>query len=410
MVTLEVATATRHHHRHRHRLRVPFVFVGTSSTALLLSAIVIVATLTIATIGKMDVPPQKPSVDYPSIYSHAHHDYQSYQINKGTSKVAIMGGTGMQGGAAIDLLLESGASPSNIRTLTRNANSPAARRLSKEKGISVLEGSQDIGNEEDPEYGQKVENLREAYARLLDGVECLFALTFTQFDNSTREKRLGRILFESIAASPSIKLVVFSGGERTGIPLLDAKADIEDVGRQVLRSSDTGLRCVFLHSSFFMENTLIKGNHKRYRLSSDGRRYELSLPLPFDRRIAMISAKDIGNIAAQILLNEPFVEEARFRSLTIVGDIVSPRTLLQSIKMSVKEFEFQYRQTNYDDLKATMGEAQTTLVRQMYETYYAQNSDENLTRQHIEQTRKIYPKTADIDAWVKKDGKIILSS
>ncbi len=404
MVTLEVANATRH--QYRRRLRLPF---GTSSISLL-SSIVIVTLTIIATVGKMNVP-QQPSADYSSMYdSHRHHDYQSYQISKGTSKVAIMGGTGHQGGSAIDILLESGVSPSNIRTLTRNANSPAARRLSKEKGISVLEGSQDIGNEEDPEYGQKVEDLREAYARLLDGVEFLFAITFTQYDNETREKRLGRILFESIAASPSIKLVVFSGGERTGIPLLDAKADVEDVGRQVLRNSDTGLRCVFLHSSFFMENTLIKGNHKRYRLSSDGRRYELSLPLPFDRRIAMISAKDIGHIAAQILLNEPFVEEARFRSLTIVGDIVSPRTLLQSIKMSVPEFEFDYSQTNFDDLKATMGEEQTALVRQMYETYYAQNSDENLTRQHIKQTRKIYPKTANIDAWTKKHGKIILFS
>ena len=324
-------------------------------------------------------------------------------------KFAVMGGTGMQGGAVIDLLLESGISPSsNIRTLTRNASSPAAKRLSVKKDIEVVEGSQDIGNVEDPAYMQKVEELKSVYWQLLDGAECVFALTFTQYDDGTREKRLGEILFESIAASPSIKLVVFSGGERTGIHLLDAKADIEDIGRQVLRSTD--IRCVFLHSSFFMENILIKGKHKRYR-SLSAKHYELSLPLPIDRRIAMISAWDIGNIAAKLLLNR-FLENSGqpFDSFQIVGDIVSPQSFLQSIKASLPEFEFDYRQTHFDELKEAMGEAQTTLVRQMYEAYYNQNSNEENTREQIKQTKKIYRKTADIGQWVDKYARDILES
>ena len=316
----------------------------------------------------------------------------------------------MQGGAAIDLLLESGISPSNIRTLTRNASSPAAKRLSVEKGVEVVEGSQDIGNAEDPDYSQRVDKLKAAYSRLLIGAEFVFALTFTQYDDETREKRLGRILFESIAASPSIKLVVFSGGERTGVHLLDAKADIEEVGRQVLKDRD--IRCVFLHSSFFMENLLIKGKHKRYRLLSSNH-FELSLPLPIDRRIAMISARDIGYISAQILLNGLLrVEESRqqFDSFQIVGGIVSPLTFLQSMKASLPEFEFDYRQTHFDELKEAMGEAQTTLVRQMYEAYYNQNSNEENTREQIKQTKKIYRKTADIGQWVDKYARDILES
>ena len=323
-------------------------------------------------------------------------------------KFAIMGGTGMQGGAAIDLLLESGISPSNIRTLTRNASSPAAKKLSVKKGIEVVEGSQDIGNVEDPDYSQKVEELKSAYSQLLHGAECVFALTFTQYDDGTREKRLGEILFESIAASPSVKLVVFSGGERTGIHLLDAKADIEDIGRQVLKS--TGIQCVFLHSAFFMENLLIKGKHKRYRLLS-AKHYELSLPLPIYRRIAMISARDIGNIAAKILLNG-FIGDIsqQFDSFQIVGDIVSPQSFLQSIKASLPGFEFDYRQTHFDELMEAMGEAQATLVRQMFETYYSQNSDEAITRERIKQTKKIYPGTADIGQWIDKYAQQILES
>ena len=344
-------------------------------------------------------------------HSRNHHKSSPQQINEArTTKFAVMGGTGMQGGAAIDLLLESGISPLNVRTITRNASSPAAKRLSEKKGIEVMEGSQDIGSEEDSDYSQKVEELKAAYSKLFHGAECIFALTFTQYDDETREKRLGRILFESIAASPSVKLVVFSGGERTGIHLLDAKADIEEIGRTILKG--TGIKCVFLHSSFFMENLLIKGKHKRYRLLSSNH-YELSLPLPIDRRIAMISARDIGNIAAQILLNG-IVEDngQQFDSFQIVGDIVSPQSFLQNIKAShsLSGLEFDYRQTHFDELKAAMGEAQAALVRQMYETYYDQNSDESITRESIKQTKNIYPGTADIGLWVDKYARDVLES
>ena len=125
----------------------------------------------------------------------------------------------------------------------------------------------------------------------------------------------------------------------------------------------------------------------------------------------MISARDIGNVAGKILLNR-FSEDSgqQFDSFQIVGDIVSPQSFLQSVKTSLPEFEFDYRQTHFDELKDAMGEAQATLVRQMYETYYSQNSDEAITRKRIKQTNKIYPGTADIGQWVDKYAQNILAS
>jgi len=50
-----------------------------------------------------------------------------------------MGGTGKQGGAAIDALLKS---PSNfqILALTRNASSPSAKRLASNPKVTLVEG------------------------------------------------------------------------------------------------------------------------------------------------------------------------------------------------------------------------------------------------------------------------------
>jgi len=320
-----------------------------------------------------------------------------FQSDRSSTKYAIMGGTGMQGGAAIDYLLSTGVIPSNIRTLTRSAKAPAAKRLA-ERGVIVLEGKQDIAG--DFRNQRAVEDVKSSFERLFEGVDCIFAITFTQYDSSVKELRLGELLFEVIAASPAVKQVVFSGGERTGIHLLDAKADIEKTGRRILQN--TGIRCEFLHTSFFMENVLIKGQHKRFTKLQDGK-YELSLPLPYDRKIAMISARDIGACAGRILVKRPFLDASP--AVNIIGDLVSPHIFLDVMREVLPEYDFTYRQTKFEELTTVMGEDQANLVNQMYEVYYKQNSDEARTRKQIEATRQIHPKIRDIKAWIETYAK-----
>ena len=324
------------------------------------------------------------------------------QSDRRSTIYAIMGGTGMQGGAAIDYILSTGVIPANIRTLTRNAKAPAAKHLA-ERGVIVLEGKQDIvgdvGNQ-----GEE-EDVKSSFESFFEGVDCIFAITFTQYDSSIKERRLGELLFEVIAASPTVKQVVFSGGERTGIHLLDAKADIEKTGRRILQ--DTGIRCAFLHTSFFMENVLIKGQHKRFTELQDGK-YELSLPLPYDRKIAMISARDIGTCAGRILVQRPFLDSSPLKAVNIIGDLVSPQIFLDVMREVLPEYDFTYRQTKFEELTTVMGEDQANLVNQMYEVYYKQNSDEAQTRKQIETTRQIHPKIRDIKAWIETYAKDIL--
>ena len=325
-----------------------------------------------------------------------------FQSDNTSTKYAIMGGTGMQGGAAIDYILSTGVAPSDVRTLTRNANSPAAKRLA-ERGVMVLEGKQDIVG--DLGNHKEVEDVKASYGRLFDGADCVFGVTFTQYDSSTKEQRLGELLFEVIRASRTVKQVVFSGGERTGIRVLDAKADIETSARALLKN--TGIRCVFLHTSFFMENVLIKGQHKRFRKLPDGK-YELSLPLPYDRKIAMISARDIGTCAGLILSQRPFLDARPFMAVSIIGDLVSPHIFLSRMRDILPEYAFVYRQTKLEELMKLMGEDQANLVNQMYEIYYKKNSNEERTRQQIEMTRQLHPKIKNMEAWIKMYAKEIL--
>ena len=319
---------------------------------------------------------------------------------------AVMGGTGMQGGAAIAqiLLHQSVSHPLHIRILTRRVDCPEARALVN-RGVTVIKASQDIGIDDNKE---KDNEIRATFDQFLKGVDCVFALTFTQYDCPTKEERIGRILFQAIAESSTVKRVVFSGGERTGISLLDAKASIEQEARRIL-SGKKEIQCVFLHTSFFMENILIKGSHKRFRQMSDGT-YELSLPLPFDRSIAMISARDIGHCAACLLLQPDFIPDGPFAVFPIVGDIVSPETFLQAMGKMLPEYGFCYRQTTYSQLQQAMGDAQANLVHQMDQSYYQKNSDPNLTQKQIHVTRQIYPDTKDIQTWIQAFAKDILLS
>ena len=65
---------------------------------------------------------------------------------------AVMGATGMQGGAALDRLLRGGVDPSSIRAATRDPNSAGGHALSA-KGAQVVSLSQSIGSETQGEIG-----------------------------------------------------------------------------------------------------------------------------------------------------------------------------------------------------------------------------------------------------------------
>jgi hypothetical protein len=228
---------------------------------------------------------------------------------------AVLGATGLQGGACVAELRRL-CPLCSMRALTRNASSPEAQWLQQTYGVMLVEGQLES---------------EAALQQLLRGADGVFAVTFSDFAAGT-ELANGRRLAET-ALAEGVGRLVFSSGVRTALPMLNVKADLEDLLRTIPLKHQ-----VFLQSSFFFENLVVKGGRPRVQCewSSDTALLPSSMtfssPFPADFAVVMHSARDIGRIAAQILLQStssssssstsssasPNGELARFESGTAV--------------------------------------------------------------------------------------------
>src|SRR6185312_15273280 len=147
--------------------------------------------------------------------------------------IAVVGATGLQGGAIVRALLGADAP---VRALARHSDSDAARALT-ELGADLVAADLD-----DPE------GLRAAFT----GVDGVLAMTTPGPDRRTdREVTHGHAIADAAAAAGVPHLVYSSvgGAERhTGVPHFDSKAEVEDY------LVAQGLSTTFVRPVFFMDN------------------------------------------------------------------------------------------------------------------------------------------------------------
>jgi uncharacterized protein YbjT (DUF2867 family) len=144
---------------------------------------------------------------------------------------ALIGATGLQGGATASALLATGA---RVRALVRDPRSAAAENL-QQRGAEVVHGDLD-----------EPESLRAA----LVGVDALSAMT-TLVRGPEGEVEQG-VAMADAAFAAGVHHVVYSsvgGAERhTGIPHFESKRRIEE------HLESLGLWTTFVRPTFFMEN------------------------------------------------------------------------------------------------------------------------------------------------------------
>eukprot|EP00054_Salpingoeca_dolichothecata_P020259 m.127462 g.127462 ORF g.127462 m.127462 type:complete len:368 (+) comp23545_c0_seq3:148-1251(+) len=206
-------------------------------------------------------------------------------LNNANSHIlVIFGGTGAQGRTAIDTVLARTTNPHTwlIRTLTRNASSPQAQALAA-LGIEVHEGS----------YTDVT-----VLDRLFHSAYGVFAVTFTSFEEG-QEVAHGRDIARA-AFRAGVKHFIFSSGERTGLDILDSKANIEDF----IRRETPFPYQLFLHSGFFFENLVFKSGQQRFSCEVHDGELQVTFanPFPADFSVVMHSASDVGRLAALALL------------------------------------------------------------------------------------------------------------
>ncbi|MEV6208969.1 NmrA/HSCARG family protein [Kitasatospora sp. NPDC051914] len=187
-----------------------------------------------------------------------------------TSYVAVAGATGTQGAAVVDALLAHGLS---VRALTRTPDSAAARAL-RAAGAQVVAADFDD---------------RESLDAALAGAGALFAMSTPFGTDLGTEVRQGTALVEA-AADARVGHIVFTSAAHadrdTGIPHFDSKYLIER------RLAGLGVPWTVLGPAAFMENYAGEWTLQGLREGS------FVLPMPPERPLALVPARDIGAFAA----------------------------------------------------------------------------------------------------------------
>jgi uncharacterized protein YbjT (DUF2867 family) len=205
--------------------------------------------------------------------------------------IAVVGATGLQGGATVRALLDANTP---VRALARRTDSDAARALT-ELGADVVAADLD-----DPE------GLRAAFT----GVHGVFAMTTPGYDQRTDiEVRHGHAIADAAAAA-GVPHVVYSsvgGAERhTGIPHFDSKRDVEEY------LAARGLATTFVRPVFFMDNFA-----QFLTPTMEDGTLLVRIPLPPGIPLQMIAAQDVGAVAAAAALDPDRVAGG---SIEIAGD------------------------------------------------------------------------------------------
>ncbi len=231
--------------------------------------------------------------------------------SKTKNNVLVIGATGNQGGSVVQALLPKGY---HIRTLTRNPDSPAAKRLA-EQGVEVMKG-------DFSDYDSLV--------KAATGMDTVYAMT-TPFEtgpeeevkqgiaiaNAVKEAGVGHFIFSSVA----------SADRKTGIPHFDSKYEIE--------KHIVSLNIPYTISApvFFMDNFLSPW------ILPSLKEGKLKLAMPANRLLQQVSVRDIGAFVATLVERR---EKVFGRRIDIAGDeLTGEKTANILSKMSGREIEYE---------------------------------------------------------------------
>ncbi len=218
----------------------------------------------------------------------------------GSPLIAVIGGTGKQGGSVIDALLPSGA---RVRALVRDPHAPAAQALA-DRGVELSVG--DLGD-------------AASLDALFAGVDAAFAMT-TPLDGGTDRETANGIAIADAAARAGVPHLVFSsvgGAEReSGIPHFESKRRVEE------HIEALGIHHTFLRPVLFMDN--LSG----FMTSVEDGQVVVRMALPDGIPLQMVAVRDIGRAAASILLGGAAVEGD---SVEIAGDTLTGSQIAKAI-------------------------------------------------------------------------------
>jgi len=203
--------------------------------------------------------------------------------------VLVTGATGSQGGSVVQALLEQGH---QVRGMTRNADSPAAKQL-RQQGVEVV-----AGDFTDPD----------SLVRAASGVDTIFTMT-TPFEEGVNAETAQGIAITNAAKEAGVGHLVYSSvadaDKATGVPHFDSKYEVEK------HIASSGVPYTIIAPVYFMDNLTAPWT------VPDLRQGKLAAALPAGRPLQQIAVQDIGAFAAAIIERRDSVFGRRF---DIAGD------------------------------------------------------------------------------------------
>lgn len=275
--------------------------------------------------------------------------------------IAVIGATGRQGGSVVDALLERGA---RVRALVRDPDAAAARSLA-DSGVELSTGDLDDAASLD---------------RLFAGVDAAFAMTTPR--GGIEHETASGIAAADAAARTGVPHYVFSsvgGAERhTGIPHFESKRRVEE------HLDALGLHRTIVRPVFFMDNLAARS------VSVEDGRVVVRMALPPQVPLEMVAVRDIGRVAAAILLGGTSVEGA---SLEIAGDRLTGDDIAEAVGLHAG-LPARYEALPLEAV-ASFGD-----MAQMFRWF----AETPAYQSDFATTREIDPELLDLDAWLAQSG------
>lgn len=224
--------------------------------------------------------------------------------------IAVAGGTSKQGRSVVRTLIDDGRF--RVRALTRDPSSSQAQNLAR-LGAEVVSAPLALGHDEE-------------WLAAFVGADGAFLMTPPIAPEGSREYELGCRLADA-AVRAGVGRLVFStlenvdeiSGGQWFAPHFTDKARIADYIRTL------PVTCAFVMLSFFFTNLL-----EYYVPRREGDSLILPVYLPEDFRAPFVDPLTATGPAVLEILSHP--EAYRGRTLPLVGDIVSPREMIETFQ------------------------------------------------------------------------------
>jgi len=307
----------------------------------------------------------------------------------GKKIIAIVGGTGAQGGGLVRAILNDKEGGFKVRAITRNANSDKAKELEK-MGAEVVEA--DVDN-------------KESLVKAFEGAYGAFCVTFFwEHFSPEKEKQHAKNMAEA-AKEAGVQHVIWSTLEDTRkhisidddrmptlmgiykVPHFDAK------GESNMYFKNSGVPYTLLYTSFYWDNFIYFGLGPQK--GPDGK---LALTMPMkDKKLPGIAAEDIGKTALGVFKAG---DNYKNKSLGIVGEKLTVNEMANGFA------EILGTEVAYNDVPASVFRSfdfpGADDLGNMFQ-FNAEFEKEFCDARDIEETRKLNPELLTFKEWLKKN-------